>query len=70
MWQKSYRDYKPDEPLTKQTVESGKGIIGCEMHDLNGWGEAWHSTRKRRPKGLMHTLLQSFFGLFQKRKEP
>lgn len=46
MWPKSYRDYPKDKPLIKNQVEPGKGIIGCEMHDLNGWGSSWHHTRK------------------------
>lgn len=42
MWPKSYRDYKIDAPLIKQQVEPSHGIIGCEMHDLNGWGNSLH----------------------------
>lgn len=42
MWPKSYRDYKIDAPLIKQQVEPSHGIIGCEMHDLNGWGNTLH----------------------------
>lgn len=38
MWFKHYRDYPIDQPLIKEPVEAGHGIIGCEMHDLNGWG--------------------------------
>jgi hypothetical protein len=38
MWPKSYKDYPIDTPLIKQQVRPGKGIIGCEMHELNGWG--------------------------------
>lgn len=40
MWPKHYRDYKEDEPNVKYQIEPGKGIIGCEMHDLNGWGNS------------------------------
>lgn len=70
MWQKSYRDYKRDEPLVKQKVEAGQGIIGCEMHDLNGWGEGRHVRRRASKKrGFFRTLLDSFFSLF-KRAEP
>lgn len=39
MWPKKYRDYKTDQPLNKETVQPGHGIIGCEMHELNGWGD-------------------------------
>ncbi len=42
MWPKAYRDYKRDQPLIKYQVSSGHGIIGCEMHDINGWGDYWH----------------------------
>lgn len=38
MWPKFYRDYKIDGTLMKYQVEPSHGIIGCEMHDLNGWG--------------------------------
>lgn len=50
MWPKAYRDYKTDEPLIKERVEPGKGIIGCEMHDLNGWGLSLHIPRKKKKK--------------------
>jgi hypothetical protein len=57
MWQKTYRDYEEDKPLIKYQVEPGQGIIGCEMHDLNGWGNIIHVSRKKRDKGFMETLL-------------
>jgi hypothetical protein len=38
MWWKEYRDYPLDKPLIKYQVQPGKGIIGCEMHEINGWG--------------------------------
>jgi hypothetical protein len=41
MWTKAYKDYQRDKSLIQQQVSSGKGIIGCEMHDLNGWGTSW-----------------------------
>lgn len=57
MWPKKYKDYGVDEPLKKETVESGKGLVGCEMHDLNGWGELYH--KKQRPKrGIIQRFLQ------------
>ncbi len=46
MWFKEYRDYKVDTPLIKEQIEPGRGIIGCEMHDLNGWGDEIHHHRK------------------------
>lgn len=42
MWPKTYRDYKTDQPLIQNQVSPGHGIIGCEMHDLNGWGTTLH----------------------------
>lgn len=71
MWQKAYRDYKPDESLVKQDVGPGRGIIGCEMHELNGWGESLHVTRpKKGKKGLIRTLIDSFFNLFKRQEKP
>lgn len=48
MWFKDYKDYPIDKPVIKETVESGKGIIGCEMHELNGWGEEVHIPVKKK----------------------
>jgi hypothetical protein len=42
MWHKEYRDYETDQPLIKCQVYPEDGIIGCEMHDLNGWGNTIH----------------------------
>lgn len=42
MWPKAYRDYEKDRPLIKYQIEPSHGIIGCEMHDLNGWGNTLH----------------------------
>lgn len=42
MWPKSYRDYKTDKSLVKYQVEPSHGIIGCEMHEINGWGNTLH----------------------------
>ena len=32
-----------DQPLKRERVEPGKGIVGCEMHEDFGWGERYHS---------------------------
>ena len=49
MWDKEYRDYKRDEPLVKQPVEPGKGVVGCEMHEIMGWGNTLqHPLPKKR----------------------
>lgn len=52
MWHKEYRDYETDKPLIKYEVYPEEGIIGCEMHDLNGWGNTIHQPLKRRRRGL------------------
>lgn len=56
MWSKSYKDYPPDTPLVQQQVEPGKGIVGCEMHDLNGWGNSLHVPPKPKKKGILRQL--------------
>ncbi len=57
MWFKEYRDYPIDTPLIQKRVEPNHGIIGCEMHDLNGWGNEIHIPIKRQKKGLLLALL-------------
>lgn len=59
MWFKEYRDYPADRPLIKEQVEPGHGIIGCEMHDLNGWGTGLHQVKNRK-KGVLKRLIQGF----------
>lgn len=56
MWFKNYKDYPIDAPLLKESVESGKGIIGCEMHDLNGWGIEWHHSSPSQSSPLWRRL--------------
>jgi len=58
MWPKKYKDYPVDEPLKKETVEPGDGIIGVEMNDINGWGEQHHRP-PRRKQGLIARLFGS-----------
>lgn len=50
MWFKHYRDYPHDKPIIKEQVEPGHGIIGCEMHDLYGWGTSYHVTKRHQQK--------------------
>ncbi len=59
MWWKEYQDYKEDEPLRKQRVEVGKGIVGCEMHEECGWGLTKHREPKPKKPGLLQLLLSS-----------
>lgn len=61
MWFKQYRDYPIDRPLIKEQVEPSKGIVGCEMHDLNGWGTNLHQMKPRK-KGLWVKLMHLLFG--------
>lgn len=64
MWSKAYRDYKQDQPLVKNQVAPGQGIIGCEMHDLNGWGGTLHQPVNKTQRGMFSTLLISFLSRF------
>ena len=64
MWPKSYRDYKVDDPLIKNQVSPSNGIIGCEMHDLNGWGDSYHIPVVKKKRGVLSSLLISFFSRF------
>ncbi len=34
----------------KNPVEPGKGIIGCEMHEFNGFGISYHKPKKLKKK--------------------
>ncbi len=62
MWPKEYRDYPKDTPLVKERITTGKGLIGCEMHDLNGWGNSLHIPKKRKKIGFIRHLLNRIFG--------
>lgn len=61
MWPKSYRDYPKDKDLKKQKVEPLHGITGCEMHEVNGWGETYHEAPPKK-RGLIYFLLKSILG--------
>lgn len=68
MWPKKYKDYPIDKPLIKDQLEPGKGIIGCEMHDLNGWGNEIHQ-RLPRKRGRLSLLIASLFSGWRKDKK-
>lgn len=68
MWPKAYKDYKTDESLVKNQVQPGKGIVGCEMHDLNGWGNTLHIPVNKNKKGFFRTMLNALSGKFNKKK--
>ena len=61
MWTKAYKDYPKDTDLKKEQVEPGQGIIGCEMHEMNGWGEMYHIPKAQK-KGFFRLLIESIFG--------
>ncbi len=65
MWHKEYRDYKTDQPQTKQPIEPGHGICGCEMHEINGWGNSLHHPKKRK----QHFLAKMMAYLFGEKKK-
>ena len=57
MWPKNYKDYKKDERLIKYQVSPSNGIIGCEMHEFNGWGLSYHQ-KKQKPKNFLQKLFK------------
>lgn len=61
MWHKEYRDYPIDTPQIKEKVEPGKGIVGCEMHEINGWGNTIHQPVIKK-KGLFKRWMEVIFG--------
>lgn len=58
MWRYDYKDYKNDDPLREEAIEPGKGIVGVEMHDVNGWNE--RHLAKPRGSGWLRNLLAPF----------
>lgn len=61
MWDKKYKDHPPDTPLKKYSVEPSRGIIGCEMHDINGWGNYIHIPIKKARTGVLSALVRWLF---------
>ena len=48
-------------------IEPGKGIQGCEMHELNGWGSEYQIVKpKRHKRKLLTTWLESIHNFFQR----
>ena len=60
MWWIEYEDYRPDRPLIKDQVDPTQGIIGCEMHDLNGWGLDYHVYKQPKP-GHFRRMVEQIF---------
>lgn len=59
MWHREYKDYPLDLPLVQEQVEPGHGIMGCEMHECNGWGETFEQPPPSKP-GFLSSLLSLF----------
>jgi len=57
MWPKSYKDYPVDSPLKQEQVAPSQGIQGCEMHELNGWGNTYQFQPKKKA-GFVSMLLK------------
>lgn len=55
MWFREFKDYPIDKPLIKEPVEPGNGIIGCQMHEINGWGTTMHLETKKKKKSRFWT---------------
>lgn len=61
MWFKEYRDYPIDSPLIKEQIGPGE-MSGCEMHDLNGWGNTLHTPKRKKKRSIFSSLLSYFLG--------
>lgn len=61
MWFREFKDYPIDKKVIRAPVETGKGIIGCEMNELMGWGNNIHIAPKKR-KGIVARLLEYLSG--------
>jgi hypothetical protein len=67
MWFRAYKNYPIDRPLVQEKVEPLKGIIGCEMHEINGWGDHIHLIPPPK-QSLIKKIIYSF--LNKKRDKP
>ena len=66
MWFKDYQDQENDSYFKTERVEQGgQGIVGCEMQERLGWGEAQQDEvdrqRPRKP-GILSMLAGWIFG--------
>lgn len=59
MWRTKYKDYPKDSSWKKERRETGKGIVGCEMNELYGWGESHHISEEK-PSYLKKWLKRMF----------
>lgn len=67
VWWREYKDYQPDTSLKQEKLESGKGLVGCEMHDRQGWGLTLHHYRSR--DGRIARFFASLLGISLKPDE-
>jgi hypothetical protein len=65
MWDKRYQDYPEDSSLKSQQVEAGKGIIGCEMKEICGYGLT--QKKPRSSSGWLSALFSLFVSLGKKK---
>lgn len=61
MWPKNYRDYPVDTSLKHSQVKPGQGIVGCEMHEINGWGEERHVYKRKEKRSTLVDFVKSLF---------
>lgn len=63
MWYREYKDYPPDTRLIQNPLISGSELVGCEMHERNGWGDTHHIPIRNtyRRKGWLERLFLKFF---------
>lgn len=64
MWHREYQDYPIDTPIIQEKIEPSHGIIGCEMHEPDGWGNTFHIHLEKKKK----RLLERFFAIWYKIK--
>ncbi|MBB65139.1 MAG: hypothetical protein CMO81_08750 [Waddliaceae bacterium] len=62
MWDRNYKDYPKNGKFKKNQVESGKGIVGCEMHETFGWQDKIHEkpSKESNRKGFLSGLCDFF----------
>lgn len=60
MWHREYQDYKTDHPNVKESIEPSRGITGCEMHEVFGWGNSLHHPVKKK-HGWLASMITYFF---------
>lgn len=60
MWKNTYKDYLLDGEFIQEPREPGRGIIGCEMHEIQGWQHAYHLPVKKEKSGLFQAIKRIF----------